>query len=145
MPRPVPPQVIPRPPTWRPGAPAPWADIPVAQRTGIGVERVLHALDSLGQRGPVPDDIGGDAVLGGATVVSESEAPAVDRVNAGVLAALFEEEGEARLILTRRSSGLRTHRGEVSFPGGRLDAGEGPGRGRRDARRTKRSTSIRPW
>ena len=126
MPRPVPPQVIPRPPTWRPGAPAPWADIPVAQRTGIGVERVLHALDSLGQRGPVPDDIGGDAVLGGATVVSESEVPAVDRVNAGVLAALFEESGEARLILTRRSSGLRTHRGEVSFPGGRLDAGEGP-------------------
>jgi 8-oxo-dGTP pyrophosphatase MutT (NUDIX family) len=43
-----------------------------------------------------------------------------------VLAAFFEEDGEARVILTRRSSGLRTHRGEVSFPGGRLDPGEGP-------------------
>jgi 8-oxo-dGTP pyrophosphatase MutT (NUDIX family) len=38
----------------------------------------------------------------------------------------FEEAHEARLILTRRSTGLRTHKGEVSFPGGRLDVGEGP-------------------
>jgi 8-oxo-dGTP pyrophosphatase MutT (NUDIX family) len=45
-------------------------------------------------------------------------------VGSGVLAALFEEAGEARVILTRRSSGLRTHKGEVSFPGGRLNEGE---------------------
>ncbi len=126
MSRPVPPQVIPRPPTWRPGAPAPWAGLPLEQRTGIGIDRVLHALDALGQLGPVPDDIGGDAELGGATIVSESELPALSSVNAGVLAALFEEDGEARLILTRRSSGLRTHKGQVSFPGGRLDEGEEP-------------------
>lgn len=126
MSRPVPPQVIPRPPTWQPGAPAPWAGLAVEQRTGIGIDRVLHALDAMGQRGPVPDDVGGDAELGGATVVSESELPALSSVNAGVLAALFEEDGEARLILTRRSSGLRTHKGQVSFPGGRLDAGEEP-------------------
>ncbi len=50
--------------------------------------------------------------------------PALGHVNAGVLAALFEEDGEARLILTRRSSRLRTHKGEVSFPGGRLNEGE---------------------
>jgi 8-oxo-dGTP pyrophosphatase MutT (NUDIX family) len=124
--RPVPPQVIPRPPTWRPGAAAPWADVPAARRTGIGLDRVLEALAALGQSGPVPDDVGEDAVLGGATLVNESDAPAADHVNAGVLAAVFEEEGETRLILTRRSSGLRTHKGEVSFPGGRLDAGEGP-------------------
>jgi 8-oxo-dGTP pyrophosphatase MutT (NUDIX family) len=47
-------------------------------------------------------------------------------VNAAVLAALFEEKGEAHLVFTRRSSSLRSHRGEVSFPGGRLDAGEHP-------------------
>ena len=47
-------------------------------------------------------------------------------VNVAVLAALFEESGEARLVFTRRSSGMRTHRGEVSFPGGRLDEGEDP-------------------
>ncbi len=126
MPRPVPPQVIPRPPTWQPGAPAPWADLPVEERTGIGLDRVLDALDAVGQRGPAPAEIGADGVLGPAMLVNETNAPAVHDINAGVLAALFEEEGEARLILTRRSSGLRTHKGEVSFPGGRLDAGEGP-------------------
>ncbi len=126
MSRPVPPQVIPRPATWEHGAPPPWADAPASQRTGIGVERVLAALDALGQRGPVPDDVGGDPLLGGATIVNESEAPALGHVNAGVLAALFEEDGEARVILTRRSSRLRTHKGEVSFPGGRLNEGEDP-------------------
>jgi len=43
---------------------------------------------------------------------------------AAVLVALFEEAGEARVLLTRRSEQLRTHRGQVSFPGGRLDRGE---------------------
>jgi 8-oxo-dGTP pyrophosphatase MutT (NUDIX family) len=41
-----------------------------------------------------------------------------------VLVALFEDDGEARVILTRRSAELRNHRGEVAFPGGRLDEGE---------------------
>lgn len=126
MPRPVPPQVIPRPSTWQPGAPAPWAGLPPAQRTGIGIDRVLDALDGLGQLGPVPAGIGAEWVLDTAIPVNETNAPAVPDINAAVLAVLFEEEGEARLILTRRSSGLRTHKGEVSFPGGRLDAGEGP-------------------
>ena len=126
MSRPEPPQVIPRPLTWRPGEPAPWADAPAAQRTGIDIKRVLHALDALGQRGPVPHDLGGDAMFAGATIINESEVPALGQVNAGVLAALFEEDGGARLILTRRSSRLRTHKGEVSFPGGRLNEGEDP-------------------
>jgi len=43
-----------------------------------------------------------------------------------VLVALLEEDGVVRVILTRRSAHLRTHTGEVSFPGGRLDAGETP-------------------
>jgi 8-oxo-dGTP pyrophosphatase MutT (NUDIX family) len=43
---------------------------------------------------------------------------------AAVLVALFEEEGTARVVLTVRSSRLRSHRGEVAFPGGRLDPGE---------------------
>ena len=37
---------------------------------------------------------------------------------------MFDEDGEARVILTRRASTLRSHTGEVSFPGGRLDEGE---------------------
>jgi 8-oxo-dGTP pyrophosphatase MutT (NUDIX family) len=128
---PVPPQVIPRPVAWRPGEPAPWADAPTERRTGITIPRVLRALDLLGQRGPLPNDVGGDALFAGATIVTESELPALGHANAGVLVALFEEGGEARLILTRRSSRLRTHKGEVSFPGGRLDEGEDPATGAR--------------
>ena len=124
MSRPVPPQVIPRPATWEPGEPAPWAAAPEAHRQGIDIARVLRALEDLGQRGHVPHHVGGDALLGGAVIVNESAPPVVGHVNAGVLAALFEEEGEARVILTRRSSGLRTHKGEVSFPGGRANEGE---------------------
>jgi 8-oxo-dGTP pyrophosphatase MutT (NUDIX family) len=123
---PVPPQVIPRPATWEPGAPAPWAAAPEAQRTGIDIGRVLRALDALGQRGPLPEDVGGDAMFRGATIVNESELPSVSHVNAGVLVALFDERREARVILTRRSSHLRTHKGEVSFPGGRVNEGEEP-------------------
>ena len=122
----MPPQVIPRPPTWQPGAPAPWADMPAEKRTGIGLDRVLEALEAVGQRGPVPADIGADGVPGPTVLVNETNAPAGLEVGSAVLAALFEQEGEARLILTRRSSGLRTHKGQVSLPGGRLDAGEGP-------------------
>jgi 8-oxo-dGTP pyrophosphatase MutT (NUDIX family) len=43
-----------------------------------------------------------------------------------VLCLLFEEGGEASVVLTRRSAHLRSHGGEVSFPGGRLRPGEAP-------------------
>jgi 8-oxo-dGTP pyrophosphatase MutT (NUDIX family) len=57
------------------------------------------------------------------------ELPGLDRAGsrpAAVLCALFEDSGEAHVILTRRSSRLRSHTGEVSFPGGRLDTDELP-------------------
>ena len=41
-----------------------------------------------------------------------------------VLVGLFESTKGVEAILTRRSQELTNHRGEVSFPGGRLDAGE---------------------
>jgi len=40
---------------------------------------------------------------------------------ASVLIPLLEREGEARLMLTRRSDQLRSHSGQVSFPGGKED------------------------
>ena len=55
-----------------------------------------------------------------------AEAVAQPGAPSAVLAALFEEDGEARVVLTRRAAHLRTHTGEVSFPGGRLDPGETP-------------------
>jgi 8-oxo-dGTP pyrophosphatase MutT (NUDIX family) len=45
---------------------------------------------------------------------------------AAVLVAVFADRdgGQAQVVLTRRSARLRSHTGEVSFPGGRLDPGE---------------------
>ena len=126
MARPVPPQVIPRPADWRLGDPAPWASLPSTERRHITMSRVRAALALHGQSGPVPDDMGAEGILGTSILINESHVPADLVINAAVLAVLFEEAGEARLILTRRSSGLRSHRGEVSFPGGRLDEGEDP-------------------
>jgi 8-oxo-dGTP pyrophosphatase MutT (NUDIX family) len=90
------------------------------------LDQVRRALAAHGQAGPLPEGIGADQVLGPSLVVNETEVPGVRSINAAVLALLFEESGEARLVLTRRSSSLRAHRGEVSFPGGRLDPGEDP-------------------
>lgn len=102
-------QVIPRPPGVRPGAPAPWAALPAERRRGIGLDRVRAALDRTGP-----------AVASEPLLPVELDTPR----EAAVLAALFEEDGEARVVLTRRSSRLRSHRGEVAFPGGRADEGE---------------------
>ena len=43
---------------------------------------------------------------------------------AAVLIPLFDEDGEARVVLTRRTSHLPTHQGQVAFPGGGQDPGE---------------------
>jgi 8-oxo-dGTP pyrophosphatase MutT (NUDIX family) len=46
-----------------------------------------------------------------------------ERVPAAVLVPLYEtEDGELRVVLTRRRADLRRHAGEISFPGGRRDA-----------------------
>jgi len=116
----VPPQVIPRPPSARPGGPAPWAALTPGRRRGISLDRVLHALERAGQAGPVPPSAG----LATAVVVLDSRSPVAGGVASAVLVPLFESGGEARVLLTRRSSRLRAHRGEVSFPGGRREPGE---------------------
>ncbi len=47
------------------------------------------------------------------------------RTNAAVLVPLFAPDGdELHVVLTRRRSDLRRHAGEISFPGGRQDAGD---------------------
>jgi len=50
--------------------------------------------------------------------------PAFGRQEAAVLVVLVEEEGQLRVVLTRRSRKLPTHAGEVSFPGGRVEPGD---------------------
>ncbi|HLH47409.1 MAG TPA: CoA pyrophosphatase [Acidimicrobiales bacterium] len=70
----------------------------------------------------------GDPAVGDPPVLPSlpPDLPATDPRPAAVLCALFEEGGQAHVVLTRRSRRLRSHTGEVAFPGGRLDAGEGP-------------------
>ena len=48
----------------------------------------------------------------------------VDCLAAAVLVPVFEEDGVARLLLTRRSTNLPSHQGQVAFPGGKVHAGE---------------------
>jgi 8-oxo-dGTP pyrophosphatase MutT (NUDIX family) len=58
--------------------------------------------------------------------VVNAELPGPASRPAAVLCALFDDDGEAQVLLTRRSSRLRSHTGQVSFPGGRLDSDERP-------------------
>jgi 8-oxo-dGTP pyrophosphatase MutT (NUDIX family) len=55
-------------------------------------------------------------------VASHSVAQPDEQVAAAVLVALYEANGELHVVLTRRRADLRHHAGEISFPGGRLDA-----------------------
>jgi 8-oxo-dGTP pyrophosphatase MutT (NUDIX family) len=50
--------------------------------------------------------------------------PVHGRTQAAVLAPLYFEDGELHAIFTRRRHDLRSHPGEISFPGGRRDDGE---------------------
>ncbi len=99
-------QIIPRPLTARAGGPAPWADLP-PERRRLSLDDVRRALAEAGPALP-----------------SERELlPEIDRASA-VLAPLYEEDGELHVVLTRRTWNLRSHQGEVSFPGGRQDASD---------------------
>jgi 8-oxo-dGTP pyrophosphatase MutT (NUDIX family) len=72
-------------------------------------------------------------VLGGRTGRPTDPAWQDDSRPAAVLAAFYERDGPGEpgarpleVILTRRAWSLRSHTGEVSFPGGRSDDGETP-------------------
>jgi 8-oxo-dGTP pyrophosphatase MutT (NUDIX family) len=106
-------QVIPRPARAYAGFGAPWAALEPTRRRGFGLTRVRTAVEAH-HRG-----------LLSAERVTFDGFPDPGAPSA-VLVALFEHDGETRVVLTRRAAHLRTHTGEVSFPGGRLDAGETP-------------------
>jgi 8-oxo-dGTP pyrophosphatase MutT (NUDIX family) len=112
-PAPVPPgrggqQRIPRPFNARLGGPAPWAGLRADERRP-SLADVRKGLDVLGP--PVP---------------SPREAVGIPARPSAVLAPLYDQDGQAMVVLTRRTWALRTHQGEMSFPGGRIEAGETP-------------------
>lgn len=45
-------------------------------------------------------------------------------MRAAVLVALYEDGDDIRMILTKRPDDMRTHPGQVAFPGGRIDPGD---------------------
>lgn len=60
-------------------------------------------------------------------LIAEDEVAALDvhgRTDAAVLVPLYRRSGEIHAVFTRRRDDLRRHAGEISFPGGRQDAGE---------------------
>lgn len=91
-------QIIPRPSRWSPGPDAPWSTGATASLADV--------------RSAVP----------------RREAPlrpaSADARDSAVLVTLIEGDDGPEVLLTRRSWDLRNHRGEVSFPGGRVDPGE---------------------
>ena len=53
-------------------------------------------------------------------------APGERLTPAAVLVGLIERDHGLNVLLTRRSDNMRSHTGQVAFPGGRQDPGEGP-------------------
>ncbi|WP_343346338.1 CoA pyrophosphatase [Sphingomicrobium sp. XHP0239] len=49
-----------------------------------------------------------------------------DASPAAVLVGVIDREDRPALLLTKRNAAMRTHAGQVAFPGGRIDAGETP-------------------
>jgi 8-oxo-dGTP pyrophosphatase MutT (NUDIX family) len=93
-------QRIPRPQGWLYGGAAPWADC-VRPLSAADVVAAVTAR-------PTPRAI----------------APSSTVREAAVLVAITDGSDGAEVLLTRRSQALTSHRGEISFPGGRVDPDE---------------------
>ena len=92
-------QVVPRPDRWQLVADSPW----MLGGTRWDLGRVPEVVDAVGR--PLQ--------------------PAFDGARpAAVLVTLADGLSGPEVLLTRRSMSLRHHRGEISFPGGRMDPGE---------------------
>jgi 8-oxo-dGTP pyrophosphatase MutT (NUDIX family) len=107
-------QSIPRPNDWKPGQPNPWSNADTSRLTLAQVEKVVTQLDGR----HLPNDL----------PTTPMRPPFLTATkDAAVLIPLFVgAHNDLRVVLTRRSGRLRSHKGEVAFPGGRVDDGETP-------------------
>jgi 8-oxo-dGTP pyrophosphatase MutT (NUDIX family) len=98
-------QHIPRPASWRLGGPAPWASSPRL----IGSDDVAAAL-----RGREPGRL---------------VPPFPGARRSAVLVVVHDAPSGLEVLFTKRAQHLSNHRGEISFPGGRLEPSESPAEG----------------
>lgn len=96
-------QHLPRPAQWRDMGPAPWSHRDTTRLTDISAVRSALSLHQ-----PNP---------------SSQQPPASARASA-VLIAVSDSSGGPHVVLTRRSTSLSSHQGQIAFPGGRLEHGE---------------------
>ncbi len=95
-------QVIPTPITRKPGQQPAWFGLEV----DLSLSTVLSRLS-----GRISD-------------VGVTSSPRSDERISAVMGLLVDGPSGAEILLTRRSTKLNSHRGEISFPGGRTDEGE---------------------
>lgn len=98
------PQRIPRPPDARLGGPAPWLELGPKDRQ----PRKSEIIEAVGRYAPLAPE---------AKAVAGSQP-------SGVLVAITGTEEQPQIVFTRRAWHLRSHMGEVSFPGGRFEPGD---------------------
>jgi 8-oxo-dGTP pyrophosphatase MutT (NUDIX family) len=96
-------QHIPRPPSYRAGAPAPWAALPLERRT-FTLDDVRARLAALPPAREAPAHVAGARA-------------------AAVVVPMFEADGEAHLVLIKRPEWMPSHQGEIAFPGGKFEPG----------------------
>ena len=96
-------QRIPRPPSFRAGAPAPWAELP-PERRRLTLDEVRTRLAALPPAADAP------------AYVADARA-------AAVLVPMFEADGEAHVVLIKRPETMPSHKGEIAFPGGKFEPG----------------------
>jgi 8-oxo-dGTP pyrophosphatase MutT (NUDIX family) len=96
-------QRIPRPEGAQTGGPPPWSHVP-ADRRRLTLAHVRERCAALPPPQPPPFEMPGSRP-------------------AAVLVPLFEKDGEANVVLTKRPDTMPTHQGEVSFPGGGVRPG----------------------
>jgi 8-oxo-dGTP pyrophosphatase MutT (NUDIX family) len=96
-------QTLPRPANWRALEHAPWSRLDTSSLDDLSL--ITQAVE---RSRPDP----------------ESQRPPTHANPSAVLVSLFAGTGGPRVLLTRRSESLSTHKGQIAFPGGRLEAGE---------------------
>lgn len=96
-------QRIPRPPSFRPGGPAPWSGL-APERRRFTLAEVRARLADLPPAVHLGPDVDGSRP-------------------AAVLVPLFETDGEASVVLIKRPETMPSHRGEIAFPGGKFETG----------------------